>query len=453
MQCNRRFSRTQKKLLTTTVLLALAGTGTGCESLGGLGGLLGGGGGGIGSLLGGGVPVGGPLGLILTILQSVEVINPLDTEFISSPTPAVQNGIIFEIPLSRTIVTTAISQLPSAPGTGTACADGFIYYTERVTGRVRRFNPATDVLDPTPVIDLAVNSSGQRGLIGVCFTPTGFQMFVTYCASTTAADTLTEPEGLELRVSSFPFGGGGVTGPETVLYSAPCRDVNFPSDLHSIGPCMIGSDSRLYWACGDLDSRMLAQNPFTNDMAGKINRVNIDGSIPGDNPFGPTFITWCLGLRDPRSFTFDSENGKFWVTDVGNIHGDELNMSSGGANFGWPLIQGLNQTDPENLVSSLGIGIYVHPQIDFGYSRVTPAGVLVVRNNNYGDDAVGNVFVAQAASQARVVRWADLGGLIVSRSELFLTANESGEITNMFLGPDGFIYLLTQLHLYRVTAP
>jgi len=433
-------------------MMGLMFAGSGCQGLGGLGGLLGGGGG-LGGLLGGGGAIGGWPGAILAVVSNITIINPLDTEYVASLSPEVRNGIVFDVPLGRSVIATAVLELPFAPGTGTACADGFIYYTERVTGRVRRFNPAGNVLTPAPVIDLAVNSSGQRGLMGVCFTADGSQMFVTYCASTTAGDTLTQPEGLELRVSSFPFAGGAVTGPETILRSAPCRDPNFASDLHSIGPCKIGPDSRLYWACGDLDTRILAQNPFANDMAGKINRINIDGSIPGDNPFGPTFITWALGLRDPRAFTFDSADGKFWVTDIGNLHGDEINTGTFGANFGWPWVQGLDQTDPESVFTSLGFGIYTQPLVDFGYTRVTPAGIVVVRNNNYGDDAVGNVFVAQAAPQARVVRWAGLGGIIVSKSELFLTANESGEITDMFLGPDGFIYVLTNLHLYRVTAP
>lgn len=411
----------------------------------------GGGLGGIGGLLSAGSPVPGPLGIILNLIQTFRVPSPIDNEVLGPVLPEAKNGIIFDQPLGRPIVLTAVGELPDAPGTGASnSADGMIYYTERVTGRVRKFNPNTNTLDPTPVLDLAVNSSGQRGLIGICFTGDGSQIFLTYCASTTASDTQTQPEGLEFRVSTYPFQNGLPLGAETVLATAPCRDPNFPSDLHSIGPCLIGPDSRLYWSCGDLDNRFLAQNPFTNDMAGKINRINIDGSIPSENPFGGDFYTWALGLRDPRAFTFDAADGKFYVVDSGNFLSDEINDGYQGANFGWPLMQGGAQTDFESQLSGITFGVFITPLVDFGYSRVTPTGIAVIRNGNYGDDLIGNVFLAQAATQARVVRWAGLGGIIVTRSELAYAAFESGEITSMFLGQDGLLYILTHKHLYRL---
>lgn len=401
----------------------------------------------------GGVTVGGPLGLILNIITNVRIPSPIDNELIGPIVPEARNGLIIDQPLGRSIVCTAIAELPDAPGTGaTNNGDGMIYYTERVSGRVRQFNPITNAVNPTPVLDLAVNSSGQRGLIGICFTGDGSQIFLTYCSSTTADDTQTQAEGFDLRVVTYPFQNGAIVGPQTVLASAPCRDANFPSDLHSIGPCLIGPDSRLYWACGDLDSRLLAQNPLANDFAGKINRVNIDGTIPSDNPFGGSNFTWALGLRDPRAFTFDAADGKFYVVDSGNILSDELNDGYPGANFGWPLLQGAYQTDFETTLSSITFGIYNPPLVDFGYSRVTPAGIAVIRNGNYGDDLIGNVFLAQAATQARVTRWAGLGGIIVTRTELCYMALESGEITSMFLGSDGLLYVTTHKHIYRLTV-
>jgi len=422
---------------------AVIAGGSGCGALGGLGG-------GLGGLLSAGSPVPGPLGIILNLIQTFRVPSPIDNEVLGPVLPEAKNGLIIDQPLGRPIVCTALAALPSAPGTGAAnSADGMIYYTERVTGRVRQFNPNSNTINPTPVLDLAVNSSGQRGLIGICFTGDGSQIFLTYCSSTTADDTLTEPEGAQLVVVTYPFQNGAIAGAATVLANASCRDATFPSDLHSIGPCMIGPDSRLYWACGDLNNRFLAQNPFVNDMAGKINRINIDGTIPSENPFGG-YYAWALGLRDPRAFTFDSADGKFYVTDCGNYLSDEINDGYQGANFGWPLMQGGAQTDFESQLSGITFGIFITPLIDFGYSRVTPAGIAVIRNGNYGDDLIGNVFLAQAATQSRIVRWAGLGGLIVTRSELCLTALESGEITNMFLGPDGLLYILTHGHLYRL---
>jgi glucose/arabinose dehydrogenase len=234
-----------------------------------------------------------------------------------------------------------------------------------------------------------------------------------------------------------------------ILRTSACRDPAFPSAINSIGPCLIGPDSRLYFSCGDLDSRLLAQNAFTSDFAGKMHRIDQDGAIPLDNPFGPEITTWALGLRNPAAFTFDSENGDFWCVDNGNLISDEINRGTPGSNYGWPLIQGLDNTDPEGILTGSLFGLYTQPVVDYGQEQVDPMGIVMIRNGNYGDDIVGNLFVAKSFEQGSVSRWF-LGGLIVVRGELFQTALESGTINNMFFGPDGMVYVLTNVHLYRV---
>ncbi|MFQ5423440.1 MAG: PQQ-dependent sugar dehydrogenase [Phycisphaerae bacterium] len=435
--------------LLTLILLSQLSLIAGC---GGLGGLLGGGLGGAG---------GGPLGFIFAVVQLIQNLpNPVDTELQAAAQPTADAGIITDQLLGRNIVATAIFGFEAEASAGTLGPDGRIYYTERVTGRVRAFDPATLASDPNPVVDLAVNSSGQRGLKGVCFSPDGMTMFVTYTSSTTGNDSTTEAEGDKSRVSSFPFANGAVTGMETVLISGPVRDALFPSDINTIGKCEVGPDGKLYFAHGDLNSRFLAQNPATDVLAGKIHRVNPDGTIPSDNPLGADNTTYCLGLRHPADFTFDSDpqSSDMWILDNGNIISDELNAGAAGANFGWPVIQGLNNTDPEVILTTVTVGLfYRNPRIDFGQTPINPMGVVVLRNSPYGTDLEGDVLIGQndlidlnGTLQGQVVRWSLDSTPFILRTPLFQTAVQSGPIADMFTGSNGFVFIVTPQDLYRV---
>ncbi len=409
--------------------------------------------GGLGGLLGGGLGGGGPLGFIFAVVQFVQNLpNPVDTELEAAAQPTADAGIITDQLLGRNIVATAIFGFEAEASAGTLGPDGRIYYTERVTGRVRAFDPATLLSDPNPVVDLAVNSSGQRGLKGVCFSSDGMTMFVTCTSSTTGNDSTTEAEGDKSRVSSFPFANGAVTGTETVLISGPVRDDWFPSDINTIGKCEVGPDDKLYFAHGDLNSRFLAQNPSADVLAGKIHRINLDGSIPSDNPLGTDNSTYCLGLRQPADFTFDAQSGDMWILDNGNIISDELNAGAAGANFGWPIIQGLNNTDPEVILTTVTVGLfYRNPRIDFGQTPINPMGVVVLRNSPYGTDLEGDVLIGQNGTlQGQVVRWSLDSTPFILRTPLFQTAVESGPIADMFTGPNGFVFIVTPRDLYRV---
>lgn len=423
-----------KSVSLTVVLLVVVVPSSGCGALGALG----------------GGPVGGILNVVTAIIGFIgDLPNPIDTEFMAADQPTASQGIITDRLLGRNIAPVAIFRFEFPASAGTVGPDGRVYYTERVTGRVMAVDLST--LGPAvQIVDLPVNSSGHRGLKGVCFAPDGSRMFVTYTASTTGGDSFTEPEGMENRLSSYPFGGGAVTGAETVLISGAARDDLFPSDVHTIGKCAIGGDGMLYFAHGDLNSRLTAQNIAASGLAGKIHRLALDGSIPADNPFGTDNSTYCLGLRHPTDIGFDSQTGEFYIVENGNVISDELNLGGAGVNFGWPLVQGLNNTDPEAILTTITIGIFRNPLIDFGVNAVNPMGVVVLRNGPYGDDLNGDVLIGENGMQGQVVRWSLDDAPFVLRTPLFQTAVESGPIVDMFIGANGFVYVVTEVHLYRV---
>lgn len=115
---------------------------------------------------------------------------------------------------------------------------------------------------------------------------------------------------------------------------------NIPGAIyHDGGRIEFGPDEKLYIATGDATQSKIAQD--LKSLGGKILRINDDGTIPEDNPFGTA--VWSYGHRNPQGLTWDHE-GQLWETEHGRsgvTSGyDELNLIVKGKNYGWPTIEG-----------------------------------------------------------------------------------------------------------------
>src|SRR5262249_24919318 len=105
-----------------------------------------------------------------------------------------------------------------------------------------------------------------------------------------------------------------------------------------------GPDGRLYATTGDATQRSMAQD--LSSLSGKILRLNRDGTVPSDNPFGSTSPVFSYGHRNPQGLAFDPSTGTLFSTEhgpttefgLGNY--DEVNVIVAGGNYGWPLAVG-----------------------------------------------------------------------------------------------------------------
>ena len=117
------------------------------------------------------------------------------------------------------------------------------------------------------------------------------------------------------------------------------NDAHYSSSPYHFGSRIAIDEKYIYFSIGDRGKQNDAQDKFL--PSGKIHRINLDGSIPIDNPFqdknGNTSSIFCYGNRNPQGLAFDS-SGRLWELEHGPKGGDELNIIEKGKNYGWPVI-------------------------------------------------------------------------------------------------------------------
>ena len=194
--------------------------------------------------------------------------------------------------------------------------------------------------DPLLVVDSLVISS-EQGLLGVAVDPDFPDSNYVYLFHTMENQTN--------QVSRFEI-GGDVLNPESdqltidpaskkKIFSAPDS-----TRFHNGGTLRFGKDKTLYISLGDDAFANEVQN-LTN-LYGKIIRIHRDGSVPLDNPSYPDAPEdsrpeiFAMGLRNPFRFSIDPLTQELLIGDVGTDLYEELNISSGGENFGYPHYEG-----------------------------------------------------------------------------------------------------------------
>ncbi len=188
-----------------------------------------------------------------------------------------------------------------------------------------------------PFLTVSVNSTGERGLLGIAFDPNFGSNGFVYVYYTTASSPLHN------RVSRFT---ASTSNPDVVAAGSEVQLLNLPAlgaNNHNGGGIHFGTDGKLYVAVGENAVPDNAQSLGTT--LGKLLRINADGTIPSDNPFfsqttGNNRAIWALGLRNPFNFAIDPTNGRIHINDVGQNAWEEVNLGVAGSNYGWPQTEG-----------------------------------------------------------------------------------------------------------------
>lgn len=194
-----------------------------------------------------------------------------------------------------------------------------IYFTEK-TGRIRIIQNNTLIDEPLTTLRAADVYDG--GISGIAIHPNFSQnrfLYVYY--------TYEENNELWNKIMR-------ITESENKLKDATVLLDKIPgSPFVNGGMIKFGPDGKLYVGTGSVsDSSHLAQDK--DSLAGKILRINDDGTIPSDNPFSDSLV-YAMGFRNPRGMTWDNQ-GNLFVADEGPAKNDEINLIKPGKNYGWP---------------------------------------------------------------------------------------------------------------------
>lgn len=231
----------------------------------------------------------------------------------------------------------------------------------------------------TPFMTLTVNSSGERGLLGIAFDPNFATNNFIYVYYTVASAPIHN------RVSRFTANGDVVVaGSEMVILELN----NLSATNHNGGAIHFGADGKLYVAVGENANASNAQS-FSN-LLGKILRINTDPAdlIPTDNPYfndagvtGNNRAIWALGLRNPFTFGFQPGTGRMFVNDVGQVTWEEINEGVAHSNYGWPTCEGFpcSATPPTD---------YRAPLYTYAHSGAAPTGCAIVGGAFYNPETV-----------------------------------------------------------------
>ena len=203
-------------------------------------------------------------------------------------------------------------------------------------GAIKTLDLNTGVLAPVPFLSVTVDSSGERGLLGLAFDPNYASNGYFYIYETVTTG------GVHNQVVRYQVSGGVPTNPQTVINLGPLS----VATNHNAGWMGFGPDGYLYIATGENANGPNAQD--LSNLLGKILRIDVhDGlpyDIPADNPFvgvgGARGEIFAFGLRNPWRPSFDTATGTFFIADVGASAFEEINIGQKGANYGWPNIEG-----------------------------------------------------------------------------------------------------------------
>tara|TARA_R110000751_G_scaffold2632_1_gene13950 strand:+ start:9357 stop:10496 length:1140 start_codon:yes stop_codon:yes gene_type:complete len=279
----------------------------------------------------------------------------------------------------------------------------------------------------------------QAGYLGLTLDPdfgTNRLVYMSYSKGT-AEDNTTAI--VQARLSD----DGNALENVTEIFAGDTRNTG----LHYGSRLQFAKDGTLYATVGEGFAFMdLAQDPKTTH--GTVIRINADGSIPADNPFADGTVghpaVWSYGHRNSQGLFYDAGTDTLYETEHGPKGGDELNIISKGANYGWPKITyGVNydgtiitnQTEAEGMENPL----------TYWVPSIAPSGLTQLTSDIYpgwkGDLFTGGM---NGPAGLKLVRIDMEDGIVVGREDL-LTGDEEGyPIRDVTQGPDGHLYVATR---------
>lgn len=290
---------------------------------------------------------------------------------------------------------------------------GDIYFTERY-GVVRiikdvKLNPQSLIKFTSPFV-----SKGEGGLMGIALDPNHSQNHYIY-----VMHSYEEENRIYNRVVRLIEKDNNASIDRILIDKIP------GGQIHNGGRLKIGTDKKLYITTGDAGNSALAQDPTST--AGKILRIELDGSIPKDNPITNSPV-YSLGHRNPQGLAWNYKN-ILYESEHGQSEHDEINIIKPGSNYGWPLVQGEEESTEVSIQK---------PLIHSSEETWAPSGITFVNQGPWK----GKLLVANLRGQQLLSISLNGNGTVVNNIDVLLK-NEYGRLRDVIQGKDGSIYITT----------
>jgi len=309
--------------------------------------------------------------------------------------------------------------------------DGRMLVTER-PGRLRVVSKDFR-LDPRPVEGVPqVAATGQGGMFDVVLHPKYAENGWIYLAYNGRGDG---GHGTELARAKLD--GHRLTQPQVLFRMEPKSS----GGQHFGGRIVFDRAGHVFLTLGDRGDRDRAQR--LDDHAGSVIRLHDDGRVPADNPFvkkpGTKSEKFTLGNRNMQGAALNPKTGELWTHEHGPQGGDEINVIRSGRNYGWPVITyGVNY----GIGTRIGEGTHkagMEQPLHKWVPSIAPSGMAFYDGDRFPNWR-GNLLVG-ALRDEMLVRL-ELDGEKVTKEER-LIRDAIGRIRDVRVGPDGYVYLLT----------
>ena len=306
--------------------------------------------------------------------------------------------------------------------------DGWIWFTE-LAGNIKRMNPNTYQVQQVFAISDVALFGFSVGLHSIVLHPdfnTNNYLYVHYAYTTTTS-----------KIVRYQYDtiNNTLLSPTIILGS-------IPAGVSHNGSRMAILNDKLFISLGDTyNTPAVAQN--LNSINGKMLRMNLDGSIPSDNPISGSYI-WSWGHRNPQGLCYG--NGKLCSSEHGTGANDEINIIQQNRNYGWPTVEGLCNTAAE--ITFCNANNVAEPIWSWS-PAIAPCGLDLYLNPAI-PEWNNSLLLAVLKNKQLIQLKLNPDGTQIIQQNIYMT-NMYGRLRDVLVIPDGRVFICTSNRDYTGT--
>ncbi len=308
--------------------------------------------------------------------------------------------------------------------------DDFLWVTER-NGKVSRIHPDTGEQQVILTLD-NVAQVQESGALGTVLHPDFENNPYVYLVY-----TYSNGNSLLERLVRYTYDNNTLSNETILLDQIPANRTHNGSRL------IITPDLHLIMTTGDAGDTSLSQD--MSSLGGKTLRLNLDGSIPSDNPFAGSYI-YSLGHRNPQGLVM-LQNGTIYSSEHGPNSDDEINIIASGTNYGWPEVKGIIDTPSEE---SFAANTAVTESI-FNWTPTIAPSDLVYYTNDRIPQWTNKLIMTVLKDKRIVALTLSEDGTSITQEEVFFD-NDFGRLRDIAVSPTGRVFIATNGDSYGDTS-